>query len=242
MGLDRFYCPKIDGGAVILLDGDEARHLAKVRRVPVGAEVEVFDGRGRSVRAEVVELGRDRATLRVRERLATRPGPAARFTLATAIPKGDRFDWLIEKATELGVERVVPLITERSTVDPRAAKLDRLRRVVVEASKQCRRDSLMTLDDPQPWGRWVEQVGGSIPHRWLAHPGGSTAWRAEPPGADAPVVAAIGPEGGFTDREVDAARSAGWQIIDLTATILRVETAGLAVAAHCLLRTAAPGA
>lgn len=238
MGLDRFYCPAIMRDGPSVLDGDEARHLARVRRVPVGAEVELFDGRGQAVRAEVVALGRDQATLRVVEWLAARPGPPMAVTLATAIPKGERFDWLIEKATELGVARVVPILAERSTVDPRAAKLDRLRRVVIEASKQSRRDTLMALDAPQPWDRWAVRSASEteFAHRWLAHPGAPTAWRNHPLSAGESVALAIGPEGGFTEREIDLARAAGWEVAGLTDLILRIETAALVAAAQCLAR------
>ena len=240
MGLDRFYCPRIEVGRTAHLEGDEARHLAKVRRVAVGADVEVFDGRGLAARAEVVQLGRDRVELLVKSVLDGRPAAPVRLTLATAIPKGDRFDWLVEKATELGVDRLVPLITERSSVDPRSAKLDRLRRAIIEASKQCRRDTLMTLDEPQNWNQWSSSLDPATHHRWLAHPGGDSAWTEVRLAQGSPVAVAIGPEGGFSDREVATARSAGWVPIDLTSSLLRVETAALAVSAHLLIRRGRP--
>ncbi len=234
MGVDRFYCPDLRIGQTAWLDGDEARHLARVRRVAVGAEVEVFDGRGLAAVAAVVLVGRDRVELMPKARLVGLPPARVELTLATAIPKGDRFDWLIEKATELGVTRVVPLITARSTVDPRSTKLDRLRRSVVEACKQSRRDTLMTLEDPVEWGRWVGRGNPSIDHRWVAHPGGSAAWTRRKLADGDQVVVAIGPEGGFAEEEVDLAQAAGWSTIALTSTILRVETAGMAAAA-CIL-------
>ena len=102
------------------------------------------------LRAEVTAQGKDWVDLRVvGDPLPDRVAPC-RVTLATAVPKGDRFDWLVEKATELGVDRVVPIVTERSVVDPRATKLDRLRRLIVEASKQCGRNRLMVLEQPCP--------------------------------------------------------------------------------------------
>ena len=237
MGVDRFYCPEFQVGQSAQLEGDEARHLAKVRRVAVGADVEIFNGRGLAAVAEVMQIARDRVTLAVRHRAPALLSAPVRLTLATAIPKGERFDWLIEKATELGVDRVVPLMTERSTVDPRTAKLDRLRRSIIEASKQCRRNTLMALEDPITWNRWISQVGSITTHRWIAHPGGSTAWNTVRLDGDTTVAVAIGPEGGLTDEELTLARSHGWAEIDLTATILRIETAGLAVAAHVLLRS-----
>jgi len=237
MSADRFYCPVFEVGQASRLEGDEARHLVKVRRVAVGAEVEVFDGRGASAVAEVVQVGRDRVELRVKRLLDGLPPAALKLTLASAIPKGDRFDWLVEKATELGVDRVVPLITERSSVDPRSAKLDRLRRAIIEASKQCRRDELMTLEEPVRWETWLGRPDPKLDHRWLAHPGGTFPWAETPLVRGARVAVAIGPEGGFSDGEVALARSVGWETIDLTASILRVETAAMAVSAHLLIRS-----
>jgi 16S rRNA (uracil1498-N3)-methyltransferase len=222
---DRFYCPDppVDGRA--RLDGDEARHLIRVRRVGVGESVEVFDGRGSGYRAEVVAVGRDRVELAILGPSPPGRVAACRLTLASAVPKGDRFDWLVEKATELGVARLIPLGTERSVVDPRSAKLDRLRRVVVEAAKQCRRERLMDLDPPTPWASLVGSAVDGV--RLVADPGGVPVASLLEIGA-APVVLAIGPEGGFTEDEVDRAVRAGWRTVDLGPTILRVETAGLA--------------
>lgn len=235
MGLDRCYCPGFDVGQACHLEGDEARHLARVRRVAVGAEVEVFDGRGRAAVAEVVEIGRDRVDLIPRREVAGRQPPRLRLILATAIPKGDRFDWLIEKATELGVERVVPLVTGRSTVDPRSTKLDRLRRAIVEACKQSRRDALLAIDEPIRWDRWLEGLDPAIGHRRIAHPGGGSLRDLAHDPSGGPVIVAIGPEGGWTDEEVDLAGREGFTSIHLTPTILRIETACIAAAARLLI-------
>ncbi len=228
---DRFYCPDapIDGRAT--LEGDEARHLTKVRRVGVGEVVEIFDGRGSAYRAEVASLGRDRVELAILGFATSASVAACRLTLGSAVPKGDRFDWLVEKATELGVARLIPLVTERSVVDPRSAKIDRLRRVVVEAAKQCRRDRLMELEPPTPWASLVGSSEGSL--KLIAHPGGGPV-AASGVGRGASVVLAIGPEGGFTEGEVDRAVGAGWRLVDLGPTILRVETAGLAACSTLL--------
>lgn len=223
---DRFYCAELPIEGRWTLAGDEARHLARVRRLGIGDVVEVFDGRGFATRAEVAGLGRDRVELvAVGEPLADRLA-ACRLTLATAVPKGERFDWLVEKATELGVVRLVPLLTERSVVDPGAAKLARLRRVIVEASKQCGRNRLMELEHPTPWTSMGPARDDEL--RLLAHPGGAppSSWpRARAHGL---VTLAVGPEGGFTDLEAAEAPSAGWTPISLGASLMRIETAGLA--------------
>ena len=239
MGVDRFFCPAYRVGETCRLEGDEARHLARVRRVPVGALVKVFDGKGGSAVAEVIELGRDRVELRVRSALDPALDVSVALTLAVAIPKRDRLDWLVEKATELGVERIVPLQTERSTVDPRATKLDRLRRAVVESCKQCRRNTLMAIDEPISWDRYLKLPTDSPSKRWVANPGGDFSWIDAPVHPRESLIVAIGPEGGFTDRELTLAHDAGWRSIHLTPTTLRIETAALAVAAQILLRDTA---
>ena len=238
MGADRFYCPQIKLGQACRLEGDEARHLAKVRRVVVGASVELFDGRGQAVIAEVVGVGRDRVELLAKSPAATQSTSVVALTLAVAIPKGDRFDWLIEKATELGVDRIVPLLAERSTVDPRSTKLDRLRRAIIEASKQCRRNTLMKLDDPHSWEEWLLASQAGFDHYWIAHPGGANDWTATRLEQTTRVAVIIGPEGGLSDIEVTQAQAAGWHSIDLTPTILRIETAAIAVAAGVMIRAA----
>jgi 16S rRNA (uracil1498-N3)-methyltransferase len=232
--IERFFCPLRARDGRIRLEGDESRHLSRVRRLGPGAEVEVFDGQGWAARAAVTAVGKAWVDLSVLGELHSDRAAACRLTLATAVPKGERFDWLVEKATELGVERLVPIVTERSVVDPRAAKLDRLRRVVIEASKQCGRNRLMVLEKPVAWALWLE-LASQVSPRLVAHPGGlpPRAWTKVRRGGE--VVLAIGPEGGFTPDEIAAARGAGWEVASLGATLLRIETAAVAGCAAILL-------
>jgi len=229
---DRFFSPDPPVAGQLALLGAEARHLARARRLGLGDFIEVFDGAGHAFRAEVRGLSRDRVDLAIVGPAA--PGLAAPFplTLATAVPKGDRFDWLIEKATELGVERVVPLRTERSVVEPRETKLDRLRRIIVEAAKQCGRDRLMTLERPATWAEYLQREPART--RLVAHPGGAPAPSWPQVVAAQGAALAIGPEGGFTDEEVASALAAGWRLASLGGPLLRIETAGLAGAATWL--------
>jgi 16S rRNA (uracil1498-N3)-methyltransferase len=229
---DRFFCPDSPVAGRVVLEGDEARHLTRVRRVAVGECVELFDGRGSRLQAEVTAFGRDKVELLVvKTEFADRPATCS-LTLASAVPKGDRFDWLIEKATELGVARLIPLVTERSVVDPRSAKLDRLRRTVIEAAKQCRRDWLMELKSPTSWSSVVET--SSEPIKLIAHRGAPGMASMGLNLLEQSAILAIGPEGGFTDAEVEAARSRGWIEVGLGSTVLRIETAALAGSATFL--------
>ncbi len=139
-----------------------------------------------------------------------------RLEVAAPLPKGDRAAFLVEKLTELGVTAFTPLETARAAVHPREAKLDRLRRHVVEVRPLT------------PWADFLRR--GDLPaRRVLAHPGG----RDVAPGGPADVAAAVGPEGGFTDGEVALALGAGWRAAGLGPRLLRVETAAVALAVLC---------
>ena len=211
------------------LDGDQAHHLIHVLRIGIGQTVTLFDGGDVEASAEVKGIKNGAVELTVRELRAATTEPSIELVLAAAVPKGDRFGWLIEKATELGVRRFVPLITSRTVVIPGEGKLDKMRRTIVEASKQCGRTRLMELAAPLAWPDFVarELSAGSA---WVAHPSGATFNFAGelPPG---PVVTAVGPEGGFTDAELELAARAGATLISLGPRVLRIETAALALAA-----------
>ena len=222
----RFYSPDPAQNGKLRLGADEARHLSRVCRLGVGAVVEVFDGQGHATKAEVAKVELDSVELTpIGSPLA---GPSLPFalTLATAVPKGDRFDWLIEKSTELGVERLIPLVTERSVVEPGRPKLERLRRAIIEASKQCGRTRLMILETPIRWDELARRHADSV--RLFADPDGIPPRRWPAISPERSVILAVGPEGGFTPAERGTADQLGWLTIRLSSTTLRIETAGLA--------------
>ncbi|MDH3719378.1 MAG: 16S rRNA (uracil(1498)-N(3))-methyltransferase [Planctomycetota bacterium] len=213
------------------LTGAEAHHLLHVMRAAVGTELVVFDGQGAEFRAEVARTGRGEVDIRVLQRIETDRELPVRISLGVALPKGDRQRWLIEKAVELGVARVVPLITQHGVAQPTDSAITRLRRAVVEASKQCGRNRLAEICSAQPFPTFVSEAPSDTT-RILAQPGGDSSWSTiarEPWPTARPVVLAVGPEGGFADEEVSAAATAGWSIVDLGPRILRVETAALAL-------------
>lgn len=227
MGMaDRVYCPDPPVGGRFTIRGDEARHLTRVRRVGEGDDVEVFDGHGFATRARVAAVERERVELIPHGQPLPDRMPPCRLVLATAVPKGERFDWLVEKATELGVSELIPLVTERSVVDPRDTKLDRLRRVIVEAAKQCGRSRLMELTPPTRWTEVLASRSETV--RLVAHPGGALVPEWPLISAAESVILAVGPEGGFSDEEALSALAAGWRTINLGKTLLRIETAGIA--------------
>lgn len=229
----RFYVPHLREQASVSLTGPEAHHLLHVLRLKAGEQVCLFDGNGHEATAEIATLGRATVELNILWTRFVRSETQIEIILGTAVPKGDRFRWLIEKATELGIDRLIPLQTTRSVVDPRAGKIDKLRQTVIAASKQCGRARLMQLDEPMQWQDFVSR---ELTDR--------TAFVADPTGAsviseipdllretELVVVIAIGPEGGLTDDELDLAVTNGARLINLGSNILRIETAAIAVAA-----------
>ena len=128
--LDRFYVPELLQQPTITLAGAEARHLSRVLRKQPGEEVTLFDGQGHEARARIDACDRRTVTLFVLGPPDYRPTGGLHVILATAVPKGDRGRWLVEKATELGAAAWIPLLSERSVVDPRAAKMDKLKQIL----------------------------------------------------------------------------------------------------------------
>jgi 16S rRNA (uracil1498-N3)-methyltransferase len=214
----------------VCLRDDEAHHLARTMRAAVGDTVTLFDGSGAEFPARIVRIERGTVELAVLARCEANRELPCELVLGVALPKGDRQRWLIEKAVELGVTRVVPLVTARGVAQPADQTLKRLRRAVVEASKQCGRNRLLCIEEPRAVPDFLANAPNTA-QRVLAHPMTTStplsqiAPRVSPAGS----YGAIGPEGGFTDEELTAAT--GWQRISLGPRILRIETAAIALAA-----------
>jgi 16S rRNA (uracil1498-N3)-methyltransferase len=234
---DRFYvnCPLAPGPVTI--KGPEAHHLATVCRLRPGDAVCLFNGDGHEYPAEVIDVARRTVTVRVQNAASPQREVSFRLELAVPLPKGDRAQFLLEKLTELGVTVFTPLQTARSVVHPREAKLDRLQRHVIEASKQCGRNVLLRVEPLTDWSSFCQR--NDLPlRRILAHPS-ETIEGHQPairPGQD--IVFAVGPEGGFTEDEVRQAKAAGWGVVDLGPRILRVETAAIALACLAAIQPA----
>ncbi len=240
----RYYSERPVTGDRAELAGAEAHHLAHVLRAAPGTEVVLFDGTGAEFQCRVLSRGRAAVQLEVVSAAPVSRELALRVVLATALPKGDRARWLVEKATELGVTRVVPLRTRHTVVEPGRGVLARLRRTVVEASKQCGRNRLMEIVEPCSWSELVESHGGrAVPDAWplVAQPGSPgrlDQWPGRAAAGQGPrqdYVLAIGPEGGLTQEEIQAAERHAWQLVDLGSRTLRIETAAIALAAWACL-------
>ncbi len=226
---DRFFTPQPLTPGEFVLDGPEAHHLAAVRRFAPGDRVTLFNGDGREYPAEVLSVGKRSAVLNILSADEIDRELGFPLVVAAALPKGDRADFLVEKLTELGATRFVPLLTARSVVVPKDSTVEKLRRVVIEASKQCGRNRLMEVDPPWWWPEFVARED-LPPTRWVLAQGGGPAVLAGE-GWQAGVTLAVGPEGGFTGGEITAAKWKDWRMVSLGHRVLRVETAAVAAAA-----------
>ncbi len=225
----------------VRFEAPEAHHLARVLRLRPGALVEAADGDGRvfTVRLEAIGAREAWGTIveQWREGRPTRESPCA-ITLAQAILKGERMVWLIQKATELGVGRIVPLetarVVARASAERTSARRSRWERVAREAVKQCGRAVVPVVETPRPLPGILAETAAHDA-TWLFWEGGGTPLAALARDAGRPrrLLVLIGPEGGFTAEEVAQAEAAGARLAGLGPRILRAESAGLVALALC---------
>ena len=239
----RFYAPQsaFDSSLTrITLASDEARHLREVLRLKVGDEVYVFNGAGKEFQCRVEETRRDAAHLMVVRAVdAARPESPLHLTLAVALLKGEKFDLVVQKATELGVTVIVPVVTKLADIRPRdesdvEKRLTRWQRIALEAAKQCGRAVVPDIAAPVAFATLVQQT--------TAEPQSTLLMFSERDGESLTetiklltakttrLTALVGSEGGWTDEELTRARETGWRIITLGGRTLRAETAAIAVA------------
>lgn len=224
----RYYLPNLPRtGGLVSLPETEAHHAFKVMRVAVGDKVVLFDGCGNESAATITEIGRNLCSC-----TADQPKLVSRelnqsLHLAIALPKADRAKELVTRLTEIGATKVTPLVAERTQRPPTESSLEKLRRTVIEASKQCERNQLMEIGPTATSADFFQSA--QCGKCYVAHP----CDRAIPiqcADFSADLVAAVGPEGGFTDQEVQLAIDHGFDPIHLGNRIYRVETAAVVIA------------
>ncbi len=232
MDLVRFYCGSISKSDVEL-DGRQAHHLAGVLRLKPGDKVELFDGNGTLATAKIAGVNPRKVSLQVEELRVYPNRTNRRIIIAVSIAKGERFDWLISKCTELGVDRICPVLFERTVKQAANPKIvERWRNLAIASAKQCRRIFLPQIDAPLSLSRALEMLKKDYPAaRFLL---GSLSSKCEAIAAqsfgNSDVIAFIGPEGGITEKEEMILSDAGCKFARLTDTVLRIETAALAFA------------
>ena len=224
-------------GAVIDLPEDVVRHVQVLRLEP-GDTLTLFDGAGGEYAARLNEVAKRYANATLGEHDSRESEPPYSVTLAQGIAGGDKMDWLIEKAVELGVRRIVPLSTARSVVrlsgDRAQKRTDHWRAIVRAACEQCGRNRVPEVDAPMGLAAWVDTpvADAPVPTRLMLSPRATRGLDALPTEAPtAPIEILIGPEGGLSPEEEAAALEAGYEPISLGNRILRTETAALAMLA-----------
>ena len=231
--MHRFFAPPAQiSGDRIKLDPSESHHLQRVLRLGVGARVRVFDGAGCEYECEVANAERSGVELSVLEEITTPVESELRIVLAQALIKGDKFDWIIQKSTELGVTRVTPLATEHGDVhriEGRAAqRLARWQRISLEALKQCGRRRLVEIGEPMRWLDYCPQDESQLKLLFCERGGnGNDRVAVDHSTPIESVSVAIGPEGGWSDQEINSAIECGFVPVHVGPRILRTETAAV---------------
>ena len=228
----RFHAPpNAFNDQTVTLGTDEARHLRDVLRLKAGDEVYVFDGRGREFRCNIVSTKRDVAELHIEAEVEpAKPESQLQLNLCVALLKGEKFDLVVQKATELGVRKVTPLITRYADIHLRdesdaAKRVSRWQRIALEAAKQSGRAFVPEISTPVAFdsvtagglGVMFSERGGETLKSLIEH-------------APSHVTALVGSEGGWSDEEIESARARNFHVITLGGRILRAETAAITVA------------
>ena len=248
----RFFVePEQIAGELVTIQGAELAHLAKVLRLQAGDVVTICDGTGMEYQAVLEEVLPDVAAARIQERITSPGEPRIKITLVQGLPKADKMDMIIQKGTEVGISEFIPVITERTIVQLTTGKaerrVERWQRIAQEAAKQCRRAVIPKVHYPLQWRECIdeylkdsEERLGLIPWEEIAGTGIglrevlTSALSRDDAGGIKDVWLFIGPEGGFSEGEVQQAATAGVSAVSLGPRILRTETAGPIAAALVL--------
>ncbi|SDU27295.1 16S rRNA (uracil(1498)-N(3))-methyltransferase [Pseudomonas yamanorum] len=202
----------------------QAHYISRVLRMNEGDAVQLFDGSGQEFRASLLEVGKKRVVVQVTETFAGQVESPLQIHLGQGLSRGERMDWAIQKATELGVNEITPIFSDRCEVrlkDERADKrLQHWRQVAISACEQCGRSRVPVIHPPQLLADWLKQAEADL--KLVLHPVAEPLVSHAKPGS---LAFLIGPEGGLTDGEVETAQGAGFHSARLGPRVLRTETA-----------------
>jgi len=221
-------------GASLALPAQAGEHVARVLRMGVGDPLVLFNGDGHDYTASITEAGKRQVSVAITGCTAVVGESPLRLVLAQAVARGEKMDLIVQKATELGVCAIVPLLTERSEVkldaDRAARRLAHWQAVIASACEQSGRAVLPSIGTPQPLATWLDALADRSALRLALLPDGSCRPRELAPGA-AGALLVVGPEGGLGERDVACLLAHGFQGLQLGPRILRTETAGMAALA-----------
>jgi 16S rRNA (uracil1498-N3)-methyltransferase len=240
--MQRLYSPSknITGDKIVVDDKTQVHHLKDVLRIKAGSEVMVFDEQGNEYSVNVEEVLVNKLILKIREKHKTIPVDRPKVAIACAIPKKGKFDDIVDKLTQLGVDKIIPLETERVIVilnkNKQASRLERWKKIALSAAQQSQRNSLPVIGPVKS----IEEVlseAGSYDFKIIAYLTGERKTLNEVfnKGNFKNILVLIGPEGDFTPEEVSLALEAGFIPVTLGDSVLRVETAAIAVASFIRL-------
>jgi 16S rRNA (uracil1498-N3)-methyltransferase len=221
----------------VTLAADEARHLRDVLRLKAGDEVYIFDGTGREFRCTLVNSVRDSAELRIDAEVdPAKPESQLQLNLCVALLKGEKFDLVVQKATELGVKKIVPLITRYADIHLRdetdaGKRVARWQRIALEAAKQSGRAVVPEVNSPVSLDSILAGTKNADLCLMFSERGGSALNSVTSEPGPRSVTALVGSEGGWSDEEIERARAQSFHIVTLGGRILRAETAAIAITA-----------
>jgi len=234
MHQDRFYLPFSPDASEIWLTGAEAHHILHVKRAKPGAKITLFDGKGTEYLARITDVLPDKLKVFIERSEMVNREANIEVTIAFSVPKGKNETFLIQKCAELGVKTLIPLHCERSVVDVRnksSQRKERWDKIAAEASKQCKRTFVTEMEEVASFDGLIKRAGNydlpliactelqanTLKHVVNNHPAART------------FICLIGPEGGFTRKELEAAGNAGYVPVSIGHSILRIETAAIAI-------------
>lgn len=224
MRLSRFFTETPLALGDIELPEAQAHYIGRVLRMAQGDAVQLFDGGGMEYRGTLAEVGKKRVVARLAEQLPGQPDSPLATHLGQGLSRGERMDWAIQKAAELGVNEITPIVSERCEVrlnDERADKrIAHWRQVAISACEQCGRSSVPRVHPPMPLAQWLAQVQADL--KLVLHPVAEPLASHPRPGR---LAFLIGPEGGLADSEVSMAQAQGFEPARLGPRVLRTETA-----------------
>jgi 16S rRNA (uracil1498-N3)-methyltransferase len=229
--MPRFYCPPpLPLKGSFDLPPEAAHHAARVLRLREGNRVEMFDGLGNACHGVIAELGGKRVVVGEITAVSVNRESPLQVMLAQALSSSEKMDWVIQKATELGIAEIQPLDTERSvarlTAERAAKRLEHWRQVAISACEQCGRNVLPVIHAPLDIMVWLQQMNGLSDTKLILLPQGTASLHSREKPQDK-VVLLVGAEGGFTQAESDSALRCGFMPIRMGARVLRTETAAI---------------
>ncbi|MEH6589436.1 MAG: 16S rRNA (uracil(1498)-N(3))-methyltransferase [Halioglobus sp.] len=232
MRIPRIYTAQaLAANSVLTLEPQASAHIGRALRMRAGDAITLFNGDGNSYNATIDEIGKRAATINVLEQLLADNESPLQIELGIAISRGDRMDWIVQKATELGVNRITPLQTERGEVKLKGEraekKLGHWRQISISACEQCGRNQLPQLSPLTGLDSWLSNV--SAQRKFVLHHRDTSLDKS--PKAPESVAILVGPEGGLSPAEIDVAIDKGFEALTLGPRVLRTETAPLAAIA-----------